>query len=1191
MTFLPARKRVQQVAEDSIAESNALKRARKYQSTHSDTSSDNQNSILNFVHKSKSMGGGTKITSSHAAKGNTSAMFLRALHMYIAATSFDIDGLLKNLAPQKSLCRPLRHESIVPQRYVHSVTSASPAEIVDDQIHADENGGEVFLEEGCSLDAKDESLKSSIPSTVADTNTWSTPRAVEETMKVSLTHTSKKLKARPLIDNSPQMIATTSIDGVDEISGSENSLNTSPLSSNVDSSWFVRQKETDNGALEEYVPFFWMDATESQGVIYLYGRIAVDEPGGQRKFVSSCCVIHGNQRNLFVLPKSKNEYRNDDSVLRASMADVYGEINSLLVPSVIPRSEGQGFRCKSVKRKYAFDAPSIPREETEYMKVVYSAKYGVPICNHEKFEHIERIFGLSSTPLEHFLLKRKLMGPSWLYIKHPRIPSHSVSWCRTEFFIDNPKNVSKIPSHEAPPAPQLSVMSLAFKTVVNTVTHTHEIVMVSGVLHHKLDIECDTEINATAMKKFALVRQLGTSSGNMYPSTFPHDLGVDVQKSNGCVATFPNERALLSMFFNKLHQEDPDVIVSHNLFGFELELLMSRATALKLPYWNKLGRLRITRVPKIISDAAGGRLLCDTYTSSKEFLRETTYSLTSLAQSQLGYERQDIDPIDVPRYFSTSQDILRLAIHTTNDAFLVLRLMLKLQLVPLTKQLTGLSGNLWCRTLKGARAERIEFLLLHEFHAMKYVLPEKKMHEKKLIIKEDNVDEVNDNNGSRKVGGVARSRSKASYAGGLVLEPKKGLYDTFILLLDFNSLYPSIIQEYNLCFTTINWTKFDSSQEKIVTEESLDDTDTISTILPPIPDPSTPQGVLPRVIKTLVDRRREVKSLLKKSRDSSTKQQLDIRQKALKLTANSMYGCLGFSFSRFYARPIAALVTAKGREALQRTVDQATTQMGLEVIYGDTDSVMINTNSTDLEQVKLVGNQVKREVNKLYKSLELDIDGIFKSMLLLKKKKYAALCVKEGENGAIEHEKEMKGLDLVRRDWCPVSKEAGKYVVDRLLSGGSREDIIQEIHEYLSHLAADMRAMNLNLSQYIITKGLNKSPKDYPDCKGQPHLQVALKMLKENKPVNIGDHIPYVICKEHASNDSLSPAERAHHPDEVARSDGKLSIDVEWYLSQQILPPISRLCDPIEGTSAAIISQHLGLDTSKYYRNFNSHFM
>ena len=85
-------------------------------------------------------------------------------------------------------------------------------------------------------------------------------------------------------------------------------------------------------------------------------------------------------------------------------------------------------------------------------------------------------------------------------------------------------------------------------------------------------------------------------------------------------------------------------------------------------------------------------------------------------------------------------------------------------------------------------------------------------------------------------------------------------------------------------------------------------------------------------------------------------------------------------------------------------------------------------------------------------------------------------------------------------------------MVDQILSGNQREDIVLAIHEYLTDLAASVRAGKEDISRFVVTKGLNKNPKDYPDCKGQAHLQVALAMLKANRPVNIGDHIPYVIC-------------------------------------------------------------------------------
>ncbi len=154
-----------------------------------------------------------------------------------------------------------------------------------------------------------------------------------------------------------------------------------------------------------------------------------------------------------------------------------------------------------------------------------------------------------------------------------------------------------------------------------------------------------------------------------------------------------------------------------------------------------------------------------------------------------------------------------------------------------------------------------------------------------------------------------RGKRKPAYSGGLVLEPKRGFYDRFILLLDFNSLYPSIIQEYNICFTTIDHAHPPPGGAGQEAEED----EWLSRLR--LPEPSEPLGVLPSEIRVLVERRRKVKQLLKESRgnpDLCT--EYDIRQKALKLTANSMYGCLGFPNSRFYAKPLAALVTSKGRE-------------------------------------------------------------------------------------------------------------------------------------------------------------------------------------------------------------------------------------------------------------------------------------
>jgi DNA polymerase alpha subunit A len=283
---------------------------------------------------------------------------------------------------------------------------------------------------------------------------------------------------------------------------------------------------------EEYMSMYWLDACEQNGVIYLFGKVALAAEGGKdKRFVSCCVAVHGSERNLFVLPRATGTTHVDGTPVRYGMAEVHKELSSLLVPDIIPRSQGQSFKCKTVKRKYAFEHGEIPRRETEYLKVVYTARHGYPSvkqCLGGK--HIERIFGAGSSCLELFLLKRKLMGPCWITIKNPRTIAESISWCSVEVGVEDPKSVVKIPGNEAPPTPPLISMCVSMKTALNTVTHLHEIVVLSALVHTKVDAEADTELTPSLMRRFTLVRQLGLTCGNSYPAVFPHDLANEIKK-------------------------------------------------------------------------------------------------------------------------------------------------------------------------------------------------------------------------------------------------------------------------------------------------------------------------------------------------------------------------------------------------------------------------------------------------------------------------------------------------------------------------------------------------------------------------------------------------------------------------------------------------------------------------------------
>ncbi|OVA15651.1 DNA-directed DNA polymerase [Macleaya cordata] len=960
------------------------------------------------------------------------------------------------------------------------------------------------------------------------------------------------------------------------------------------------------------LPFYIIDAHEefygaNSGTVYLFGKVKVGNT-----YHSCCAVVKNVQRCVYAIPNG-SVFQNDaiielerdvadsriaPTVSRAKLQEMASGLKNEIAKKLLDLNVST-FSMAPVKRGYAFERADIPIGEHYVLKITYPFK-DPPLPSDLKGEHFSALLGTHCSALEHFLIKRKIKGPSWLtFSKFASCPApQRVSWCKFEVTVDDPKDVRTSSSTKVTlEIPPVIVSSINLKTVINEKQNVNEIVSASVICCRNAKI--DTPMLASEWKRpgvlshFTVVRKL---EGGIFPMGFAKEVTDRNTKAGSTIlGVESSERALLNRLMLELHKLDTDILVGHNISGFDLDVLLHRAQACKVPssMWSKIGRLKRSVMPKLtkastiygsgaspgIMSCIAGRLLCDTYLCSRDLLKEVvSYSLTQLAKTQLNKDRKEIAPHDIPNVFQTSGSLMELVEYGETDAWLSMELMFHLSILPLTRQLTNISGNLWGKTLQGARAQRVEYLLLHAFHAKKYIVPDKvsarekdaNLTKRRMMPSGDggDVDDLTINGISSENDPQQLNQGKGkkgpAYSGGLVLEPKRGLYDKYILLLDFNSLYPSIIQEYNICFTTV--------------ERSADGS------VPRLPSCKT-TGLLPELLKNLVERRRMVKSWIKTASGLKV-QQLDIQQQALKLTANSMYGCLGFSNSRFYAKPLAELITLQGREILQSTVDLVQNNLKLEVIYGDTDSIMIYSGLDDIAQAKTIAGKVIQEVNKKYRCLEIDLDGLYKRMLLLKKKKYAAVKVlfKDGTPYEVI---ERKGLDMVRRDWSLLSKELGDFCLSQILSGGSCEDVVESIHSSLMKVQEEMRKGEVALEKYVITKTLTKPPEAYPDAKNQPHVQVALR-LKEagySTGCSAGDTIPYIICCEQgttSTGSSTGIANRARHPDELKRDNNTWMIDTEYYLAQQIHPVVSRLCASIQGTSPARLADCLGLDSSKF---------
>ncbi|XP_077280512.1 DNA polymerase alpha catalytic subunit-like [Temnothorax americanus] len=246
------------------------------------------------------------------------------------------------------------------------------------------------------------------------------------------------------------------------------------------------------------------------------------------------------------------------------------------------------------------------------------------------------------------------------------------------------------------------------------------------------------------------------------------------------------------------------------------------------------------------------------------------------------HECKEITSAETPSFFNTVDKVLNLMHVTLKEAKYIMTIVMDLNVISLALQIICLAGNILSRTLLGRRAERNEYACnnRYSFNLNDYITLDKKIKKK-----------------GRGDDGTRRKKA-AAYAGGLVLDPKKGFYDKLGLLMGFNFWYctrcinPSIIQEYNLCFTIVPSAAYADVEQLNILELNLE------------------SGMIPTEIHKLVKSRQQIKQLMK-APNLLPEQKMDyhIRQMALNFTANFMHGCLGAMHYRFYAKGLAALIT------------------------------------------------------------------------------------------------------------------------------------------------------------------------------------------------------------------------------------------------------------------------------------------
>jgi len=530
-------------------------------------------------------------------------------------------------------------------------------------------------------------------------------------------------------------------------------------------------------------------------------------------------------------------------------------------------------------------------------------------------------------------------------------------------------------------------------------------------------------------------------------------------KIRECKPIYGNEKEIIEKFSELILKEDPDVISGYNIDNYDIKKIVERAQK------NRIQELKWGRDrghPRVVSEKfwrLKGRLIVDAWWAVKRELHPKQETLNAVSMQLLGEQKMDVDPKMMD--LEWSRDPEKVMRYSTKDAELSLRILNNVGTVRKGMDLAAVSKLPLEDVLSSGSSQLIDSILIRKADRLNVGVPL-----------------TGDFNRSEQI------------EGGYVHTMAPGLYH-WVCVLDFKSMYPSLIISKNICFTTI------CSDGEIVSPNGAR-----------YMSKEKREGILPGILDGLMKERDSIKKRMKTATEEE-RHYLDGLQNAVKVLMNSFYGVFASSFYRFTDKIIGGSITAFARGTVTGIISELEKE-GVQVIYSDTDSVFIQSPHNNLEGTLEFGRAMAKRYSAEGRQLEFEkiMEPLFSHG---KKKRYVGKVLWPKEELLI------RGYEVRRSDSFDLQSRVLTELFEKIL-----EEKNDEAVALVKRAVQDTMNGKAELSDLVISRTC-KDFRSYENPERMANVQAAKKMAAMGYDFTPGMKVSWIVTDSQITPQTVEP--------------------------------------------------------------------